>query len=217
MNENLCMGCMENKGDLTVCPYCGYSENGPRIQSCLPPRSLIGGRYLAGKVLSYNGEGVTYIGYDTVADRKVSVREFFPDALVTRAEDGKTVEVRPNCQIQFKTYLSDFLEVNEKVARLRSISCLAQILDIAEDNCTVYAISEYPLGETLESFLERRGMMLTWGETYDLMMPVIRTMQLIHEDGIIHRGISPQTVYITPSGKAKLTGFCISAVRAART
>ena len=78
MNENLCMGCMENKGDLTVCPYCGYSENGPRIQSCLPPRSLIGGRYLAGKVLSYNGEGVTYIGYDTVADRKVSVREFFP-------------------------------------------------------------------------------------------------------------------------------------------
>ena len=27
---------MENKGDLTVCPYCGYSENGPRIQSCLP-------------------------------------------------------------------------------------------------------------------------------------------------------------------------------------
>ena len=217
MNENLCMGCMENKGDLTVCPYCGYSENGPRIQSCLPPRSLIGGRYLAGKVLSYNGEGVTYIGYDTVADRKVSVREFFPDALVTRAEDGKTVEVRPNCQIQFKTYLSDFLEVNEKVARLRSISCLAQILDIAEDNGTVYAISEYPLGETLESFLERRGMMLTWGETYDLMMPVIRTMQLIHEDGIIHRGISPQTVYITPSGKAKLTGFCISAVRAART
>ena len=92
---------------------------------------------------------------------------------MTRAEDGKTVEVRPNCQIQFKTYLSDFLEVNEKVARLRSISCLAQILDIAEDNGTVYAISEYPLGETLESFLERRGMMLTWGETYDLMMPVI--------------------------------------------
>lgn len=211
------MGCMENKGDLTVCPYCGYSENGPRIQSCLPPRSLIGGRYLAGKVLSYNGEGVTYIGYDTVSDRKVSVREFFPDALVTRAEDGRTVEVRPNCQIQFKTYLSDFLEVNEKIARLRSISCLAQILDIAEDNGTVYAVSEYPLGETLEKHLERRGMMMTWGETYELMMPVIRTMQLIHEDGIIHRGISPQTVYITPSGKAKLSGFCISAVRAART
>ena len=113
---------VELRSQQTVCPYCGYSENGPRIQSCLPPRSLIGGRYLAGKVLSYNGEGVTYIGYDTVSDRKVSVREFFPDALVTRAEDGKTVEVRPNCQIQFKTYLSDFLEVNEKVARLRSIS-----------------------------------------------------------------------------------------------
>ena len=77
--------------------------------------------------------------------------------------------------------------------------------------------SEYPLGETLEQFLQRRGMMLTWGETYDLMMPVIRTMQLIHEDGIIHRGISPSTIYITSSGKAKLSGFGISAVRAART
>ena len=217
MNENLCMGCMENKGDLTVCPYCGYSENVPRIQSCLPPRSLISGRYLIGKVLAYNGEGVTYIGYDTVSDRKVAVREFFPEALVTRADDGRTVEIRPNCQIQFKTYLSDFLEVNEKISHLRSISCLAQILDITEDCETVYAVSEYPLGETLEQFLQRRGMMLTWGETYDLMMPVIRTMQLIHEDGIIHRGISPSTLYITSSGKAKLSGFGISAVRAART
>lgn len=217
MNENLCMGCMENKGELTVCPYCGYSENGPRIQSCLPPRSLIGNRYLVGKVLSYNGEGVTYIGFDTVSDRKVSVREFFPDALVTRAEDGRTVEIRPNCQIQFKTYLSDFLEVNEKIAHLRSISCLAQILDITEDCGTIYAVSEYPLGETLEQFLQRRGMMLTWGETYDLLMPIVRTMQLIHEDGIIHRGISPSTIHITPNGKAKLTGFGISAVRAART
>ncbi len=217
MNENLCMGCMENKGDLSVCPYCGYSESAPRIQSCLAPRSLIGGRYLVGKVLSYNGEGVTYIGYDTVSDRKVAVREFFPEALVTRAADGRSVEIRPNCQIQFKTYLSDFLEVNEKIAHLRSISSLAQILDITEDCETVYAISEYPLGETLEQFLQRRGMMLTWGETYDLMMPVIRTMQLIHEDGIIHRGISPSTLYITSSGKAKLSGFGISAVRAART
>ncbi len=217
MNENLCMGCMENKGDLSVCPYCGYSENAPRIQSCLAPRSLIGGRYLVGKVLSYNGEGVTYIGYDTVSDRKVAVREFFPEALVTRSSDGRTVEIRPNCQIQFKTYLSDFLEVNEKISHLRSISSLAQILDITEDCETVYAVSEYPLGETLEQFLQRRGMMLTWGETYDLMMPVIRTMQLIHEDGIIHRGISPSTIYITSSGKAKLSGFGISAVRAART
>ena len=217
MNENLCMGCMENKGELEVCPYCGYSENAPRIQSCLPPRSLIGDRYLIGKVLSYNGEGVTYIGYDTVSERKVSVREFFPDALVTRSADGRTVEVRPNCQIQYKTYLSDFLEVNEKVAHLRSISSLAQILDITEDCGTFYAVSEYPLGETLEQFLARRGMMLTWGETYDLLLPVIRTMQLVHEDGIIHRGISPQTIYITSSGRAKLSGFCISAVRAART
>jgi serine/threonine-protein kinase len=208
---------MENKGESVVCPHCGYSENGPRIQSFLPPRSLIGNRYLVGKVLSYNGEGVTYIGFDTVSDRKVSVREFFPDALVTRAEDGCSVEVRPNCQIQFKTYLSDFLEVNEKIAHLRSISCLVQILDIVRDCGTVYAISEHLLGETLEQFLQRRGVMLTWGETYDLLMPIIRTMQLIHEDGIIHRGISPSTIYITPSGKAKLAGFGISAVRAART
>ncbi len=217
MNGNLCMGCMEKKGDLDVCPFCGYSESAPRIQSCLPPRSLIGNRYLVGKVLSYNGEGVTYIGYDTVSDRKVSVREFFPDALVTRADDSRTVEVRAGCQIQYKTYLSDFLEVNEKVAHLRSISSLAQILDITEDCGTLYAVSEYPLGETLEQFLARRGMMLTWSETYDLMLPVIRTMQLVHEDGIIHRGISPSTLYITSSGRAKLSGFCISAVRAART
>ena len=92
MNENLCMGCMRDKGEEEVCPFCGYSDEAPRFPSYLAPRTVVNNRYIVGKVLSYNGESVTYIGYDVIGERKVKVHEYFPDTLVTRGEDGKSVQ-----------------------------------------------------------------------------------------------------------------------------
>ena len=74
MKRNLCMGCMQEKGDDPVCPHCGYEEGTPHFASYLPPHTMIDDRYLVGKVLSYNGESVVYIGYDTMSGRRVDVR-----------------------------------------------------------------------------------------------------------------------------------------------
>ena len=61
--------------------FAGYSDTSPRFPSYLAPRTVINNRYVVGKVLSYNGESVTYIGYDVIGERKV--HEYFPDTLVT--------------------------------------------------------------------------------------------------------------------------------------
>lgn len=42
-------------------------------------------------------------------------------------------------------------------------------------------------------------------------------MSLVHNAGVLHRGISPDTIYVTDKGELKLTDFCISAVRTANT
>lgn len=215
--ENRCMGCMELKGGAEVCPHCGYSENAPRIETYLPPRSIIGNRYIVGKVLSYNGEGVTYLGYDAIAARKVDIREYFPDTLAVREADGQGVSAKSGCQIAFKTYLSDFVEMMEKLSHMRTLSCLVQVWSLQEQNGTVYAIMEHVEGFTLQEYLDRRGLMLTWTEASDLLLPVFKTLQMLHQEGIIHRGVSPSTIYLGRGGVRKLGGFGISAVRAART
>ncbi|MBR6789965.1 MAG: protein kinase, partial [Oscillospiraceae bacterium] len=217
MKEYLCMGCMENKGTAEVCPHCGYAENAPRIQHYLAPRSLLNGRYIVGRVLSYNGEGVTYMGYDAVLERRVEIREYFPDTLVTRGSDGCSVLVRQGCQIPFKANMSDFIELMSKLSRIRAFSCLQQVWDVTEANGTVYAVQEHMNGTLLRELLDRRQVMFTWGEAVDLLLPVVKTLDMIHQEGLIHRGVSPATIWLGHNGTVKLGGFCISAVRAART
>lgn len=217
MNENLCMGCMRDKGEAEVCPFCGYSDASPRFPSYLPPHTVINNRYIVGRVLSYNGESVTYIGYDVIGERKVKVHEYFPDTLVTRGEDGKSVAVNPGRQIQFKAYMSDFIEIAEKLSRMRTLTCITQVLAICYQNNTVYSILEFVEGIPLKTYLEKRGVMLTWTETSDLLLPLIKTLSIIHEEGLIHRGISTDSVILSRSKIVKLDGFSISAVRAAHT
>ena len=217
MNENLCMGCMRDKGEEEVCPFCGYSDAAPRFLSYLAPRTVINNRYIVGKVLSYNGESVTYIGYDVIGERKVKVHEYFPDTLVTRGEDGKSVAVNSGRQIQFKAYMSDFIEIAEKLSRMRTLTCITQVLAICYQNNTVYSILEFVEGVSLKTYLEKRDVMLTWTETSDLILPLIKTLAIVHEEGLIHRGISTDSVILSRSKIVKLDGFSISAVRATRT
>ena len=77
----LCFGCMEPLGEEKICPHCGYDSSTPSLANHLRQGTILHGRYLVGKELSANGEGVTYIGYDTSVDCKLLIREYFPERL----------------------------------------------------------------------------------------------------------------------------------------
>lgn len=217
MKYNLCMGCMKDKGDSDFCPHCGYSDDANLYPSHLAPHTVINERYIIGKVLSSNGESVVYLGFDTIANRKVKISEYFPETLVKRATDGKTVSVNSNSQIQFKAYMSDFIEIAQKLSRMKTLPCITQVYSVCYQHGTVYSISEYVEGISLERYLEKRNSMLSWSETSDLLIPLIKTLSAVHEDGIIHRGICSKNIVLSRSGVAKIDGFSISAVRASST
>ena len=217
MKRNLCMGCMQEKGEDPICPHCGYEEGTPHFASYLPPHTMIDDRYLVGKVLSYNGESVIYIGFDTMSGKRVDIREYFPDTLAVRNPDGRSVRVNEGRQIQFKAYMGDYLEMIRKLSRMRTLSCVVQVQGIVEANGTVYAVMEHIDGRTVRQFINERGTMLSWQEASDLFLPMLKTLRLIHQDGLIHRGISADTILITKNNTVKIDGFAISAVRAART
>ena len=75
------MGCMNDKTYDGPCKLCGYRDDSPCIPAYLPPKSFLNERYIVGKLLSYNGEGATYIGFDSAAGIKVTIKEFMPDTL----------------------------------------------------------------------------------------------------------------------------------------
>ena len=213
-SKELCMGCMNKLNEDGSCDYCSYSSDSPYIKIYLPPKTTLDDRYLVGKVLSYNGEGASYIGYDMMNDEKVVIHEYMPESLCTRNSGSNKVIVSSQSIDKYKTYMAEFAELNKILSRMRNLSNIVPATDMFAANNTMYAVSPYIEGITLKKFL-KSGNKLTWAQVKRLFPPIFTTLGLIHNAGIIHGGISPENTLLTTKGEIKLIGFSITSARIA--
>lgn len=217
-DKNLCLGCMREKsGENAKCLYCGYVEGAPFLPTYLAPGTQLGERYIVGKVLDYNGEGASYIGYDTVTGARVRIREYMPESLASRDKGESLIKVIPGCETQYKALMSDFVELSKQLMRVRSLSSIVPVLDIFDANDTVYAVYEQADGILLNEFLRKNGGYISWEEAKSLFFPLLTSLSSMHNANMIHRGISPDTILLDKSGKLRLLGFSTAAARTARS
>lgn len=217
-SDNLCMSCMREIGDSKQCPYCGYHAESTQIPPYLPVRTVIVNRYLVGKMLEYNGEGATYIGWDLSEKKAVKIREFIPDSFTARTTSNLNLQVMRGSEAVFAELRQDFVELWTKLAKLKGLSALISVTNVVDDYGTSYAIYDHFEGITLREFLLRnKSGYIPWDKAKQLLMPILSTLSTLHSQGIIHRGISPSTLIIGNDGKVKITGFCLGAARTARS
>lgn len=214
---SLCMGCMNDKTYDGPCKLCGYSDNTPCIPTYMAPRTFLADRYIVGKVISYNGEGAIYIGFDTAAGIKVTIKEFMPDTLCSRKKGETEITVNPSSSALYKTYMSEFIDLNRTLMKLRGMSHLQTVLDVFCENNTAYVVFEYINGISLKTYLANSAGEIAWEQAKELFSPFFTTLSLIHSAGIIHRGISPSTIFVTDKLELKLSGFAICAARTTGT
>ena len=216
-HKTLCMGCMEPLDAAGVCPYCGYDDDAPSQPSYLPPKTVLDGRYIVGKLLHANGESALYIGYDKTTEEKVFVREYMPDALCSRTRETPDIKVNANAVVQYKNYMSEFIELNKELTRLRTMSHIVAPVDMFSQNNTAYVIMQYSDAQTLTQYLADNAGELTWDQVKKLFPPLLTTLSCIHNAGILHQGISLDNILVTDRGELLLTGFSIAAVRTVNT
>lgn len=213
----LCMGCMNELDADGVCHYCTYTDDIPHLQSYLAPHTVLNDRYIVGKMLSYNGEGASYICYDLVSKTKAVMREYMPDTLCEREMKSKNITINADCLAKYKTYMSEFMDMNRTLTRMRNLGSICTAKDMFSENNTCYVVLEYIEGVSLKKFLQANRGYLQWSQVKKLFVPLFTTLSIIHNAGIIHRGISPENIIVTTEGKLKLTGFSISSIRTAGT
>ncbi|MBP5417170.1 MAG: PASTA domain-containing protein [Clostridiales bacterium] len=204
-----CLGCMEIfEDDFEVCPKCGFVAGQPAEEPIhMNPGTLLHDRYIIGKVLGFGGFGATYLAWDELLERKVAIKEYLPSEFSTRVVGKTEVTVFAGEKSeQFTAGMNKFTEEANRLGLFQNEPGIIKIFDTFEENNTAYNVMEYLEGETLAARLKREKT-IPEDEAVELLMPVMLSLKAVHEEGILHRDIAPENIFITNSGEVKLIDF----------
>ncbi|MCM1160535.1 MAG: PASTA domain-containing protein [Roseburia sp.] len=204
-----CMGCMAEIPETEeICRYCGYQKNTDVKEAYyLLPGKMVGEKYIVGKVLGYGGFGVTYIGWDTVLNRKVAIKEYLPSDFATRSYGTKSLTVfSGEATVQFEAGLNSFIAEAKRLAKFNDVPEIVDIYDCFMENDTGYIIMEFLDGITVKEMLKKRGK-LPVEEARKITMSVLRGLAQVHKEGIIHRDIAPDNIFITTDNEVRILDF----------
>ena len=212
---SLCMGCMCHKEYSGPCEICGYIDNTAYLPSYLAPKTVLFNRYIIGRMLSHNGEGAVYIAYDTEHNKAVEIKEYMPDLLCTRKKGENTITVNSDALPLYKSYLSEFADLYKTLMNNNETESVQKIYGIFSENNTGYVVMERLTGVPLSEYLKSFGGIMNWESVREIFPPLFTALNILHSCGIVHRGLSPKSIFIDERGKLKLTAFGISAARTA--
>ena len=201
------MGCMQEIGDRRFCPACGFDNAEKQQAPFLPYGTVLANRYIVGTGIDTNGESTRYLCYDQQTGDVAIVCELLPVGLFNRAEGETQVRVNYENRLIYNKLKDDFINYYRILAELRELSALLDVHNVFEENNTVYVIEDNEDLIPFEEYVTRSGGSLEWDIARPLFMPVISALEALHKRGVGHYAISPKNMYITASGKLKISGF----------
>lgn len=205
-----CTNCFENfDGAHDVCPFCGYYEGkGPQEAYQLSPGVIVGERYKIGMTIGVGGFGITYKAWDMKLDALVAIKEYYPAGIVNRVPGNKEVIIfsgkRKN---DFEFGRVRFLDEAKNMAKFTANRNIVHVFDYFEENNTAYIVMEFLDGVALNVFLRENGEKMDLATGTRIASSICDALRDIHKNGIVHRDISPDNIYICVNNNIKLIDF----------
>ncbi|RPI55078.1 MAG: serine/threonine protein kinase, partial [Deltaproteobacteria bacterium] len=165
-------------------------------------------QYRIEEILSYDRFSITYKAFDIELDHLVNIKEYLPQELVIRKSDNEIVAKFPSDEDVFQKGLKYFMEEAETLAKF-SHPNIVQVLGCFRANGTAYMVMSHEDGETLRQQLDRMGPDNTVqeGQIKLWLRDILEGIEAIHEKGIYHRDIRPDTIFLKKDGSAMLIDF----------
>lgn len=191
-----------------VCARCRQPEQTPDIRksNALPLHYLLHGRYHTGDVLGNGGFGITYAAWDNQANRRVAVKEFFPNRDMARLPDRCTARPVEGQEEYIRHASQCFVNEANLLMTLQGQEGVVSLYNLFSANGTFYYAMEYLEGMNLSEYLMKNGRM-TWSQLSPLLAHVLRALEMLHRSNLIHRDISPDNIFLTGNSQARLIDF----------
>ncbi len=206
--ENYCISCFQEKTSGAFCPHCGFEEPQERKHALLPARTVLRERYLIGEVLLHDRSSISYKAFDLQKKEIVEVQEYFPRQMTYRETDGLQIRaVSPKFEEPFAADVQKVYDSGKRMLHLQDCEQVIHVFDVFTENSTVYVVSEYLEGMRLSGYLESCGGTLDLDTALSVLLPVLDGLQRIHSEGLVHRGITPDTILLTADNRIKIIQF----------
>lgn len=150
------------------------------------------GRFEIEKVLGKGSQGVVYLGRDPRLDRRVAIK-----TIRVSASNLQKQQVR-------------LIREAKLVGRLQHPN-IVPLYEAGEDRGLLYLVFAYVSGVSLKDLIKDRGSLVV-RQAIDLMIQILSGIQHAHEQGIVHRDLSPSNLLLDRSGLIRVMDFGISVI-----
>jgi serine/threonine protein kinase len=210
----LCPNCLAHmEPGALECPHCRHSMKNQNPRGTLAYGSVLAGRYTVGSFLSADGEGILYQAVENTAAVRVTLKEYLPVTLSEDRDKRGAINPKPGSEVLYKTTRMDFSDLYHELMKITPATGLEAVLDVIEANNTVYSVMENPGGIPLDDYLKDHGGSISAAEARSMLQPVFEGVAAMHKSGLVHRGISPETIRVLDNGKARLAGYATLGLR----
>ncbi len=171
----------------------------------LPFETIIHGKYLIGRVLGFGGFGITYQGMNIETNEFVAIKEYYPNGMLSRYPGTTQVSVISASNI-FHREKDKFLQEARIIYHCQNRHIL-KIYSLFEENGTAYYVMEFLDGRDLMHYLKSRSGSIIWEELKPIVADIMDALETVHREGVIHRDISPDNIYLCSDNTAKIIDF----------
>ena len=204
-----CVSCFRDiPEELEICPYCGYIEGSSvKATNYLEMGAILASRYIIGSVIGNDKFGVTYIAWDGKLEQRVAIKEYLPNEFSTREPGQTKITVFGGDEnAYFRDGMNAFLDEAKRLAKFQNEDGIVKVFNYISENDTAYIVMEYLEGQTLRNLLETKKV-IPEREATQMLLPIMESLKTVHADGMIHGNITPDSIFVTSDGKAKLIDF----------
>ncbi|MCF6319759.1 MAG: serine/threonine protein kinase, partial [Proteobacteria bacterium] len=161
--------------------------------------------YRIEKLLGEGGFGLTYLAFDTHLEKLVAVKEYMPREHAVREDDSKILASSESSKKVYNWGLNAFLNEAKTLAKYEDTN-IVRIYRFFKANGTAYIVMEYCEGGCL---IDRISKNVGMDEKIlvKIMSSLVNGLQLVHNDGILHRDIKPDNIMFRADDTPVLIDF----------
>ncbi len=175
---------------------------------------LLGDQFTVERALSNGGFGITYLARDNYLDRRVVIKECYPEVFCMR--QGKNVLVRSDQHKEkYRTIVKMFMREARSIAKMRHPNIVG-VHRIFEDNQTAYMVLDLIHGRDLLSIVNDKNKPLPPAQIKEILIKVLDAVDLVHQNDLLHRDISPDNILLDKWGSPFLIDFGAAREEASR-